>query len=83
MYKTKLLENNEAGGDNGILKNVAIAALLKYLSNLWRSLEMPLINCLYKRHKLICSCCNFISKRQSKAIKRFEKDLVKDLKDLL
>ena len=77
MYKTKLLENNEAGGDNGILKNVAIAALLKYLSNLWRSLEMPLINCLYKRQKLICSCCNFISKRQSKAIKRFEKDLKK------
>ena len=77
MYKTKLLENNEAGGDNGILKNVAIAALLKYLSNLWRSLEMPLINCLYKRHKLICSCCNFISKRQSKAIKRFEKYLKK------
>ena len=63
MYKTKLLENNEVDGDNGILKNVAIAVLLKYLSNLWRSLEMPLINCLCERHKIICSCCNFISKR--------------------
>ena len=30
---------------NGILKNVAIAVPLKYLSNFWRSLEMPLINC--------------------------------------
>ena len=47
--KAKLLETtvaqaipNEA---NGILKNVTIAVLLKYLSNFWRSLEMPLINC--------------------------------------
>ena len=29
MYKTKLLENNEADRDNGILKNVAVAVLLK------------------------------------------------------
>ena len=28
-----------------ILKGVKIVALLKYLSNFWRSLEMPLINC--------------------------------------
>ena len=26
-------------------KSVKIAAPLKYLSNVWRSLEMPLINC--------------------------------------
>ena len=31
--------------DNGIFKNVKIAVLLKYLTNFWRSLEMPLINC--------------------------------------
>ena len=31
--------------DNGIFKNVKIAVPLKYLSNFWRSLEMPLINC--------------------------------------
>ena len=30
---------------NGILRNAAIAVPLKYLSNFWRSLEMPLINC--------------------------------------
>ena len=30
---------------NRILKNSTIAMLLKYLSNFWRSLKMPLINC--------------------------------------
>ena len=45
MYKSKLLENTEADGANGILKNAATAMLLKYLSNFWRSLKMSLINC--------------------------------------
>ena len=31
--------------DNGISKDVKIAIPLKYLSNFWRSLELPLINC--------------------------------------
>ena len=31
-------------GDDGI-KSVEIMALLKHLSNFWRTLEMPLINC--------------------------------------
>ena len=31
--------------DNGVFKNVKIAFPLKYLSNFWRPLEMPLINC--------------------------------------
>ena len=31
--------------DNGAFKNVKIAVPPKYLSNSWRSLEMPLINC--------------------------------------
>ena len=47
-YKAKLLGNTEAHDDNaanGVLKNAAIALPLKYLSNFWRSLEMPLINC--------------------------------------
>ena len=44
MYKTKLLENTEADGYNGILKNASIAVPLKYLSSFWRSLEMSLIN---------------------------------------
>ena len=32
-------------GDNWTKKGVKIAVPLKYLSNFWRSLEMPLINC--------------------------------------
>ena len=35
----------KAGGANGILKNAAIVVPLKYISNFWRSPEMPLINC--------------------------------------
>ena len=31
-------------GDNGT-KNVEIMVSRKYLSNFWRTLEMPLINC--------------------------------------
>ena len=31
--------------DNGVFKNVKITAPLKYLSNFWRSSELPLINC--------------------------------------
>ena len=46
-YKAKLLENSVArpapNAANGILRNVAIAVSLKYLSNFWRSLEMPII----------------------------------------
>ena len=34
-----------AAADNGVFKNKKIAVPLKYLSNFWRSLEMPLINC--------------------------------------
>ena len=30
---------------NGDTKDVEIMVPLKYLSNLWRTLEMPLINC--------------------------------------
>ena len=30
---------------NGILKNATIVVPLKHLSNFWRLLEMPLINC--------------------------------------
>ena len=40
-YKANLIGNTEA---NGIKKGVKIAVPLKYLSNFWRSLEMPFIN---------------------------------------
>ena len=43
-YKAKLIGNTVDKGANGILKNAIIAALLKYLSSLWRSFKMPLIN---------------------------------------
>ena len=44
-YKAKLLGNTEADWENKILRNAAIAVPFKYLSNFYRSLEMPLINC--------------------------------------
>ena len=44
-YKVKLLGSTVAKGNNGILKNCENCPPLKYLSNFWRSLEVPLINC--------------------------------------
>ena len=41
-YKENLIANTEA---DGIKQGVKIAVPLKYLSNFWRPLEMPLINC--------------------------------------
>ena len=41
-YKANLIGNTE---DNGTKNGVKITVPLKYLSNFWRSLEMPLINC--------------------------------------
>ena len=47
-YKIKWLEDTvaQSAPDNGdgILKNATIAIPVKYVSNFWRSLEMPLIN---------------------------------------
>ena len=43
-YKSNLFKLLRAT-DNGVFKDVKIAVPLKYLSNFWRSLEMPLINC--------------------------------------
>ena len=44
-YKANLIGNTVADGANRKKENVKIAIQLKYLSNFWRSLEMPLINC--------------------------------------
>ena len=41
-YKANLIGNTE---NNGTKNGVKIAIPLKYLSNFWRSLEIPLINC--------------------------------------
>ena len=43
-YKSSFYKPLEAA-DNGVFKDVKIAVPLKYLSNFWRFLEMPLINC--------------------------------------
>ena len=42
IYKASIIGDTE---NNGTKKRVQIAIPLKYLSNFWRSLEMPLINC--------------------------------------
>ena len=41
-YKASIIVNTE---DNGTKSKVKIAVPLKYLSNFWRSLDIPLINC--------------------------------------
>ena len=41
-YKANIIGNTE---NDGTKNGVKIAVPLKYLSNFWRSLEMPLINC--------------------------------------
>ena len=43
-YKSSLFKPPIAT-HNGVFKDVKIAVPLKYLSNFWRSLEIPLINC--------------------------------------
>ena len=37
--------NNNNNNNNNNVKDVEIKVPLKYLSNFWRTLEMPLINC--------------------------------------
>ena len=46
-YKEALLEKtaNAVGGTNSSVKDSKIVVPLNYLSNFWRSLQMPLINC--------------------------------------
>ena len=45
-YKAALVEEkNDAVGGNSFIKSTKVVVPLKYLSNFWRSLEMPLINC--------------------------------------
>ena len=42
-YKSNLIGNTVADGANRQRENVKIVLPLKYLSNFWRSFEMPLI----------------------------------------
>ena len=43
-FKSKLKITGKTPNDNNV-KDVEIMVPLKYLSNFWRTLEMPLINC--------------------------------------
>ena len=45
-YKANLIGNTVADAANRKKNGVKIAVPLKYLSNFWRSLEVPLINCI-------------------------------------
>ena len=44
-YKAKLLGNIDVDNANKILKHATIFVSLNFLSNFWRSLEMPYANC--------------------------------------
>ena len=44
-YKAKLIGDTVADGANRKKEGVKIAVPIKYMSNFWRSLEIPLINC--------------------------------------
>ena len=44
-YKSSFIGNTDVDGANRKKEGVKIAIPLKYLTNFWRSLEMPLINC--------------------------------------
>ena len=44
-YKSNLIGDTDADGANRKKEHVKIAVPLKYLSNFWGSIEMPLINC--------------------------------------
>ena len=45
-YKVSILgKAGDADGNDRSLKNIKLVVSLKYLSNFFRSLEMPLINC--------------------------------------
>ena len=47
-YKSGFIKESTAANNDRTFKNIKKAVPLKYLSNFWRSLEMPLIN--YKIH---------------------------------
>ena len=44
-YKSSFIGELNAVNINRVFKNIKIAVPPKYLSNFWRSLEIPLINC--------------------------------------
>ena len=67
-YKAALVEKTaNAAGGNSFVKNTKIVVLLKYLSNFWRSLKMPLINCkIHLELNLIEDCILSIAGNSAK-----------------
>ena len=64
-HTANLIGNTE---NNGTKNGVKIAVPLKYLSNFWRSLEMPLINCVELSLKWIENCVLTTTANANKAI---------------
>ena len=61
--KAKLLRKTEANAVKYISRKATIAVSLKYVSNFWRSFEMPLINCkveLKLKWTYHCVCLHFV-----------------------
>ena len=56
LFNFKVKITRQTGDDS--TKNVEIMVLLKYLSNFWRTLEMPLINC--EVNLILTWCANFV-----------------------
>ena len=53
-YKIKITGKTPTAGNT---KDAKVAVPLKYLSNLWRTLKMPLIN---RKINLILTCCEVV-----------------------
>ena len=47
-YKSSFIGNNDADGADRKKERLKITIPLKYLSNFWRSLKIPLINCKFE-----------------------------------
>ena len=59
-FKTKITGQAAANNNNGNIVgrvDVEIMVPLKYFSNFWRTLEMPLINCEIEYFGLVCKMC--------------------------
>ena len=84
-YKAKLLEATVAQvtqyNANEILKNEAIAVPLKYLSNFWRSLEMPLINSKAELKLKWTKYCVLFAAGNDKVINNDSNDIIFTIKD--
>ena len=86
-YKSNRIGNTDADGANRKKVSIKIVVPLKYLSNFWRSLEIPLINCkveLSLRWYENCVLSNVAGNSTftiADAIQNYQDCWLKDLKD--